>query len=294
MRYFRLVSFRAVCDTNEYRKRRAELEAVLAGFDHLAVAFSGGVDSSVLLHAAHASLGARAVGLIADSPSLPRRELREARELAHGIGVRLEVLRTDELEREGYVRNDGLRCYWCKRSLFEAMGRWARDQGLSHLAFGEISEDALDDRPGRRAARELRIVAPLAWAGFHKADVRRYARDAGLPVHDKPASACLASRIPLGHPVTTESLARVERAEEALRSLGLVILRVRDLADSASHGPVARVEIGASERTRAEHLRPAITAALADQGYASVELATYVPPLERSEVSHTARGFCKE
>lgn len=252
--------------------RVARLRADLAALPDLAVAFSGGVDSSVLLHAAHAALGERAVGVIADSPSLPRRELAEARAVSAAIGARLVVLRTEELAREGYRANDGLRCYWCKRTLFEDMRAWARGAGFTCLAFGEVLDDRLDDRPGARAASELAVTAPLSSAGLSKEDVRRYAREHGLAVHDKPASACLASRIPRGTAVTRERLARVEEAEERLRGLGLRVLRVRD------HGTRARVEVGAEERDAAEALRGEIAGRLLDLGFAALELATYRRP----------------
>jgi len=252
--------------------RVARLGAALAELDDLAVAFSGGVDSTVLLHAAAAALGERAVAVVADSPSLPRRELEEVRALAARLGVRLVELRTDELAREGYVANDGLRCYWCKRTLFEGMTVWAAAAGFGRLAFGEIVDDALDARPGRRAATEQGVLAPLAAAGLTKADVRRYAREHDLPVHDKPASACLASRIPRGTSVTADRLARVEHAEALLRAAGLSVLRVRHL------GTHARVEVGADERARAEALRETLGERLARAGFETFELATYRPP----------------
>jgi len=158
----------------------ALLRALLAEHERLAVAFSGGVDSSVLLHAAQAVLGERVVGIVADSPSLPRRELEEARAFTREHGIELVVLATRELEVEGYRANAGERCYWCRRTLFEGMAAWAAAHGFSALAYGEITDDLLDDRPGRRAAREFRVVAPLRAAGFSKADVRRYAREHGL------------------------------------------------------------------------------------------------------------------
>jgi uncharacterized protein len=254
----------------------ALLQARLAALPSAAVAFSGGVDSSVLLHAAHAALGARAAALIADSPSLPRRELEAARAVAARIGARLVVVATDELDDPRYRANAGDRCYFCKSALFRAMEPWARAQGFAALLFGEIADDALDDRPGARAARERGVLAPLAECGFTKEDVRRYARERGLPVADKPASACLASRLPPGTAVTRERLARVEACEDALRDLGLAQLRVRD------HGEAARVEVGRGELQRAQGLWPRIQAELAARGFPRSELAAYVPPAERA------------
>lgn len=259
----------------EYAARARRLDEILLGFESLAVAYSGGVDSTVLLHAAHTRLGARAVGVIADSASLPRRELEEARVVATQVGARLVVLGTDELDDPRYRANAGDRCYFCKTALFEALIPWARANGFGSFAFGEIADDALDVRPGGRAARERDVVAPLADAGFTKDDVRRYARDHGLPVADKPASACLASRLPVGTVVTRERLARIEAAEEALKSLGFRVLRVRD------HGTHARIEFGRAELELAQDSSAAITDAVRCAGFESAEIASYVPPGER-------------
>ena len=258
------------------RALEAALRERLAGLSRVAVAFSGGVDSTVLLHAAHAALGEHAVGVIADSPSLARRELADARAYAAVIGARLVELRTDELDDEDYRANRGDRCYHCKRTLFVAMEAWAREAGFRVLALGEITDDRLDDRPGARAAAEFGVVAPLAEAGFSKQDVRRYAQRHGLAAADKPASACLASRLPVGTRVSRERLARVEASEEALHALGLVELRVRD------HGVRARVEVGRGELARARSIESELRAELARQGFDEVELAAYVPPAERS------------
>jgi len=255
--------------TDRYELRLARLRELLSAPRRIAVAFSGGVDSTVLLHAAHAARGGDVVGVIADSPSLPRAELADARSAARAIGVRLIVLATDELEVEGYRRNAGDRCYWCRRTLFERMERWACAEGWDALAYGEITDDLADHRPGRRAAGEFGVLAPLAEAGFSKEDVRRYARSFGLSAAEKPASACLASRIPVGRPVTREALARVERAEAAVRGLGFRVLRVRD------HGERARLEVGAGELARAELLRDRLAALLAADRFRELELAVY-------------------
>jgi uncharacterized protein len=256
----------------EWNAKKQRLAASLRELDGLLVAFSGGVDSSVLLHAAHAALGERAVGVIADSASLPRRELAQALELAQRIGARVEVVATDEGEDERYRANAGDRCYWCKSALFDAMDRSAEKLGIAELAFGEITDDRLEDRPGARAARERRVRAPLADAAFTKQDVRRYAREFDLPVAEKPSSACLASRIPVGTRVTAERLARVEAAEEALYALGFRVLRVRD------HGSSARVEVGSEEIAHARSQAESISASLAALGFRDVELTVYRAP----------------
>ncbi len=258
-----------------WNAKKLRLAEILRSLDGLLVAFSGGVDSSVLLHAAHGALGERAVGVIADSASLPRRELSEALELGRRIGARVEVVSTAEGADERYQANTGDRCYWCKSALFEAMTASARRLGIAKLAFGEIADDRLEVRPGAQAARERGILAPLADAGFTKADVRRYAHEAGLPVAEKPSSACLASRIPVGTRVTPTRLARVELAEEALRALGFRQLRVRD------HDALARVEVGSDELELANSKYEMISTRLLALGFHDVELAAYAPPSAR-------------
>ena len=260
-----------------YAQRAALLEQLLARHAAgLAVAFSGGVDSAVLLHAATRVLGARAVGVLADSPSLPRLELERARDFAQRIGARLVVVTTQEGQDTRYTRNDALRCYWCKGALFEAMGEVVAQLGLEHIAYGENLDDDLDERPGRRAAGERGVLAPLAQAGFRKADVRHYAREAGLELAEKPASACLASRIPRGVEVTPERLARVEAAEAAVAALGFRVLRVRH------RGALARLEVGAEELPLALERELEIGACLRSVGFERHELASYLAPAERS------------
>ncbi len=260
----------------------ARLATELERLGDLVVAFSGGVDSSVLLHAAHRLLGPRAVGWIADSPSLPRAELAAARAFASEHGVRLVVVATSELDDPDYVANAGARCYFCKRTLFRAMSAWARSNAFAHLAFGEIVDDLADDRPGARAARELAVVAPLAAAGWTKADVRAYARRHGLSTADKPAAACLASRLPVGRTVTAERLARIEAVEADVRALGFRVLRVRD------QGEAARVEVGADELARAQELRASLAQRLRGHGFTSFTLAAYRSPTSALSAGRSA------
>jgi pyridinium-3,5-biscarboxylic acid mononucleotide sulfurtransferase len=263
-----------VSGSPEFGAKRAALLADLASRESIAIAFSGGVDSSVLLHAAHLVLGERAIGVVADSASLPRRELADARQIAADMGANLVELLTTEQDDDDYRANRGDRCYFCKAALFDALQAYCGAQQIPWMAFGEITDDAMDDRPGALAAREAGVLAPLSAAGFGKDDVRRYARDVGMDVADKPASACLASRIPVGTRVSRERLAQVESAENALHDLGLRQVRVRHL------GTRARVEVGADEVARADDLRVDLTAALAACGYTEFEVATYRSPVE--------------
>ncbi|MEN6479558.1 MAG: ATP-dependent sacrificial sulfur transferase LarE [Anaerolineales bacterium] len=246
------------------------LLAAIGTLERVAVAFSGGVDSSLLLAVSVEVLGReRVVALTADSPLLPREELDTAREVAASLGVRLVELPFDELQFAPVQTNAPLRCYHCKRARFEALQGYARQLGGYVLVHGENADDALDDRPGSRAAAELGVRAPLAEVGLTKAEIRELSRRRGLPTWNHPAASCLATRFSTGTVLSREALSRVEQAESALRALlGEGQLRVRD------HFPVARIELPPAmiAAAAAEPLRERIVAALEPLGYRYVSL----------------------
>ena len=234
------------------------------------VAYSGGTDSAFLAFAAHRALGDRALAVIADSPSLPRAELAQALAFTQLHGIATQILGTDELEKADYVRNDSRRCFHCKDTLFQSMESLRSQLGFAHLAFGMNLDDKGDFRPGQEAASKYRAAAPLVTAQLSKAEIRSLAQQAGLALWDKPASACLASRIEYGRPVTMENLSQVERAEAALHTLGFARVRVRH------HGEVARIEVDRLDLPRALSVEVLnqFTAALKPLGFTYVALDT--------------------
>lgn len=205
------------------------------------VAFSGGVDSAYLAWEAHQVFGAKMLAVIADSPSLPRKHLAAATSFANTHGIPLRVVDTQEMHRPEYVRNHADRCFHCKDELFTVMAGLSEATGIATVAYGRNTDDSGDFRPGQRAAHIHRAVAPLADAGLGKQQIRALSQSAGLEVWDKPASACLSSRLEYGRPVTLESLRQVEAAEDFMGSLGFRQVRVRH------HGELARVEIERNE-----------------------------------------------
>ena len=231
--------------TAELAAKQALLESQLRALGRTLVAYSGGVDSAYLAWAAYRTLGGDMLAVIADSASLARAQLADAVAFAHEQGIPLEVIATEELDRPEYIRNDGKRCFHCKDELFTVMEDFREQRGYNSIAYGLNLDDQGDFRPGQAAARQHAVAAPLLDAGLTKQDIRLLAQAAGLRIWDKPASACLSSRIEYGRPVTRENLSMVEHGEDALRALGFRQCRVRH------HGDIVRIEIAREELPRA-------------------------------------------
>lgn len=231
--------------TAELAAKQAQLESQLRALGRTLVAYSGGVDSAFLAWAAHRAVGEDMLAVIADSASLARAQLADAVAFAHEQDIPLEVIATEELDRPEYTRNDGKRCFHCKDELFTVMEDFREQHGYHSIAYGVNVDDQSDVRPGQAAARQHAVAAPLLDAGLTKQDIRLLARAAGLRIWDKPASACLSSRIEYGRPVTRENLSMVEQGEDALRTLGFRQYRVRH------HGDIVRIEIAREELPRA-------------------------------------------
>ncbi len=231
--------------TADLKSKESELQHELGKLGRCLVAYSGGVDSAYLAWAAHRALGQGMLAVIADSASLARTHLADAVSFANEQTIPLEIVATSELERPDYVRNDGQRCFHCKDELFDVMEQLRTARGFDTIAYGVNLDDQGDFRPGQEAARQHHVAAPLLKAGLTKNDIRELAREAGLRLWDKPASACLSSRIEYGRPVTREALDVVERGEDALRALGFRQFRVRH------HGEIVRIEVAREELPRA-------------------------------------------
>jgi pyridinium-3,5-biscarboxylic acid mononucleotide sulfurtransferase len=229
----------------DLEQKQLTLESRIRSLGRTLVAYSGGVDSAFLAYVAHRVLGNNALAVIADSASLARTQMADALAFASEQGFALEVVATDELSRPDYIRNDGARCFHCKDELFTVMEELRQSRGFDTIAYGVNLDDQRDFRPGQVAARNHHVVAPLLDAGMNKSDIRELARIAGLRIWDKPASACLSSRIEYGRPVTSQALQAVERGEDALHALGFRQIRVRH------HGQIARIEVAPEDMPRA-------------------------------------------
>jgi len=229
----------------ELASRQDALREHISALGRVLIAYSGGVDSAFLAWAAHQEMGSEMLAVIADSPSLARTQLADAVAFAEEQKIPLQVIQTSELDRPEYARNDGSRCFHCKDELFDVMERYREEHRFSSIAYGVNVDDQGDFRPGQAAARQHHVSAPLLEAGLTKQDIRDLARAAGLRIWDKPASACLSSRIEYGRAVTRAALSVVERGEDAVRALGFRQFRVRH------HGDIVRIEVAKEELPRA-------------------------------------------
>jgi len=261
------------------------LKSLLQDYGSCLVAYSGGVDSVFLAFVAREVLGDKSLAVIADSPSLPRRELDEALELSQRFQFPVRVVRTHEFENENYLANPSNRCYFCKHELFTELAPLAKQEGFKVIAYGENASDIGDYRPGAVAAAEFLVRAPLKEAGLTKAEIRSLSAELGLPTADKPQMACLSSRIPYGEAVTEQKLSMIERAENVLRDLGFYDVRVRhheltggtaavaaSNGGAAADGPkhLARIEVGVDQLPKLVAEAPVVVEKLKPIGYAHV------------------------
>jgi uncharacterized protein len=232
-------------DRSQLVAKQDKLFEILRGLERVIVAYSGGTDSAYLAWAANTVLGNRALAVTADSPSIPESHKRDAAEYARQLGFRHEVIPTYEFENPDYVKNDADRCFHCKDELFLRLDQVAAERGIAHIVYGVNQDDLGDYRPGQTAAKIHQVKAPLVEAALTKREIRELSRQAGLPFWDRPAAACLSSRIPYGTPVTPETIKRIEAGEEELKLLGFRQFRVR------FHGELVRVEIAREELEKA-------------------------------------------
>lgn len=253
-------------DVRDVDAKARHLHDLLAGFDSLIVAFSGGADSAYLAWAATRALGSSVLCVTADSPSYPDRHRQLAMQVAREFALQHEIIQTSEVARPEYRANPVNRCYYCKRELYTSLRALADERGFSAIADGSNADDRGDYRPGRQAAREFGVRSPLDEAALTKTEIRTLSREAGLPTWDEPASACLSSRIPYHSEVTEEKLRMIERAESAIHALGFRVCRVRH------HDRLARIEIGRDELPRAlePEIRDRLVDALTRIGYVHV------------------------
>jgi len=256
----------APVDLAAAREKLARASDLVRQLDSVVVAFSGGVDSTLVLKIAVEALGARALAVTAVSASLPAGELEAAQAVARGLGAELHTLETGEIDNADYQANTEARCYFCKQDVYGALTAFAREQGRQHVVDGLNLDDLSDRRPGRQAALEAGVRSPLAEVGLSKAEVRALSKAFGLSTWDKPAMACLSSRIPYGKPVTRQALSQIDRAEQAIRAAGIRQVRVRH------HDKLARIEVDPADFETLLAQREAIVRALRAVGYDDVTL----------------------
>jgi uncharacterized protein len=253
-----------------------QLQVLLRSYGSCLVAYSGGVDSVFLAFVARQVLGDQCLAALADSPSLPRRELDEAVAIASRFSIPLQIIRTEEFENPAYVSNPNNRCYFCKHELFTQLTPLARDRNFAVIAYGENASDVGDHRPGAQAAGQFQVRAPLKEAGLTKSEIRALSAEMGLPTADKPQMACLSSRVPYGEAVTPEKLRMIEEAEYVLRDLGFYNVRVRhhEGAGGGKSAALARIEVGADEipKLLVNETFARVAEALRKIGYAHVTL----------------------
>jgi len=253
-----------------------QLQGLLRSYGSCLVAYSGGVDSVFLAFVAHEVLGEKSLAVLADSASLPRRELEEAVAIAGQFSIPLQIIRTQEFENPAYVANPNNRCYFCKHELFTQLAPLARNGNFAVVAYGENASDIGDHRPGAQAAGQFQVRAPLKEVGLTKSEIRALSSEMGLPTADKPQMACLSSRVPYGETVTPEKLRMIEEAEYVLRDLGFHDVRVRhhEGAGGGRAGSLARIEVGADEipKLLVNEMFTRVAEALRKIGYAHVTL----------------------
>ncbi len=245
------------------------LKKEISRYDKLVIAYSGGLDSALLLKVAHMVLGEKALAVISGSPSIPRKELDDAIEFARETGARLKVISTGELDNDNYSQNPNDRCYFCKNELYLDIEKVAKEEGVRYIANGTNLDDLGDYRPGLKAAAEHSVVSPLRDAKLTKDDIRLVARKLGLDIWDKPASPCLASRIPYGSSITREKLTQVEKAEDYVKSFGIRELRVRHFGERAV------LEVNPAYRDKAESNLDKIKQEFAKLGFSQTEIKDF-------------------
>jgi uncharacterized protein len=249
-------------------QKEQKLFDVLRNLDRVIVAYSGGTDSAYLAWAAHNVLGDRAIAITADSASIPASHKRDAEDFVHNFGIPHEYIETREFDNPDYIKNDANRCFHCKDELFTRLEEVAQARGISNIVYGVNQDDLGDYRPGQNAAKQHRVKAPLVEAALTKAEIRELSRIAGLPTWDRPAAACLSSRIPYGTPVTIQNIKTVEIGEEEMKALGFRQFRTR------FHGELVRIEVAREEMEKALNLEMAgkLTAIFRALGYQFVTL----------------------